>query len=134
MKSKYSSSWKSSVQPRKQRKFRANAPNHVRHRLLSAHLDKPLRDEYKRRSARVKKGDEVMIMRGKYKKLKGKVSKVDMKKLKIYIENIKIKKVSGQEVELPFDPSNVKIIKLKLDELRKKSLMKTVVKNDNEKK
>ena len=121
----FSKSWGKSSQPRKQRKYRYNAPLHLRRKMLSAHLDKKLREDLGRRSATVIKGDEVAIMRGEFRKKGGKVSKVDMKSLKIYVENIKTKKVSGQEVQVPIDPINVKITKLNLDDkLRKESLMK----------
>ena len=116
MKKEFSNKWISSKQPRKQRKYRYNAPLHLRHEMLSAHLDKQLRKDYKRRSVPLKTGDEVKVMRGSYKGKEGKISKVDMKKLKIYMDNIKKKKVSGQEVEVALDPSNVKIIKLNLDD------------------
>ncbi len=125
MKKKFSKSWVRSVQPRKQRKYRYHAPLHLRHKLLSAHLDKKLREELKRRSVGVRKGDEVVVMRGEFRKQRGVVSKVDMKKLKIYVENIKVKRVSGQEVQVPIEPSNIKIVKLNLDDkARKESLMK----------
>lgn len=121
----FSKSWGRSSQPRKQRKYRFDAPLHLRRKMLSAHLDKKLRKELGRRSAAVVKGDEVAIMRGEFRKKGGKVSKVDMKSLKIYVENIKAKKVSGQEVQVPIDPSNVMVTKLNLDDkLRKESLMK----------
>ena len=130
MKSKFSKSWLKSKQPRKQRKYRLNAPNHLKSKLVCAHLDKGLKKQYNKRSLRLVKGDEVEIMRGNFKKQKGKVEKVDIKKTKIYIENIKVKKSSGQEVQISIEPSNVKIIKLNLiDEKRKKKIL--VMKNDN---
>ncbi len=125
MKKEFSRSWNRSVQPRKQRKYRYHAPLHLRHKLLSVHLDKKLREELKRRSVGVRKGDEVVVMRGEFRKQRGVVSKVDMKRLKIYVENIKVKKVSGQEVQVPIEPSNIKIVKLNLDDkARKEALMK----------
>ncbi len=116
MQKKFSNKWISSRQPRKQRKYRYNATLHLRHKMMAAHLDKTLAKEYKRRSVPIKKGDEVKVMRGSYRKKEGKISRIDLKKLKVYIDSVKKKKVSGQEVEVPIDPSNVKILKLNLDD------------------
>ena len=50
MKRKFSKSWKSSKQPRKQRKYSANAPLHLKRKLLSVNLSKELRKKYGKRS------------------------------------------------------------------------------------
>ncbi|MDI6720863.1 MAG: 50S ribosomal protein L24 [Candidatus Aenigmarchaeota archaeon] len=120
MKTLYSPAWKSSAQTRKQRKYRYNAPLHARHRMLSAHLSKELRKEMGFRSLPLRKGDEVAVMKGEFKKSRGKVLRADLKELRVYIEGIKRKKVSGQEVDVPLDPSNLKITKLNLDDSRRK--------------
>lgn len=125
---KWSRKWKSSKQPRKQRKYRKNAPLHIRHKLVSVHLSKELQKKYKRRSFPVRKGDEVEIMRGNYKKKTGKVSRVDLKKMKVYIEGITRKKVAGTEVQVPFHPSNLRIISLFEDKKRLKALNRTLKK------
>lgn len=116
MEKEWSNKWVSSKQPRKQRKFRHNAPNHVRHKLLSAHLSKELRKQFGKRSIPVRKGDEVIVMAGSSKKAKGLVERIDLKKLKVYIEGIKAKKVDGSQVSKPLDPSNLKIVKLNLSD------------------
>ena len=132
MEKEWSRYWKSSKQPRKQRKYVYNAPLHVRRKFVSAHLSEELRKKYERRSFPLRKGDEVEVMRGEFKGRKGKVSKVDLKKLKVYIEGITRKKVDGTEVQVPFDASNLKIIDLNLeDKERVKALMK---KEEKEKK
>lgn len=132
MKKKFSRSWISSKQPRKQRKYRYNAPLHIRQKLLAAHLSKKLREEYGRRSFPIRKGDKVRIMRGKYKGLQGSVIRVDLKKLKVYVDCAKRKKVSGQEVYVPIDPSNLEIVELNLED--KKRLKRLKEKKKEEKK
>lgn len=112
-----------STQPRKQRKYRYNAPMHVRRRLVSAHLEKALRKEYKKRSLPVRKGDEVKITRGNFAGVRGKVSRVDLKSLKVYIDSAKVKKVSGQEVEAAIDPSNIMITKLEFDDKKRRKFL-----------
>jgi len=124
MKNKFSRKWISSKQPRKQRKYRYNAPLHLRQKMVAAHLDKTLRKEYKKRSMPVRKGDEVVVMRGKFRKKRGNVTHIDLSKMKIFIDDIKIKKVSGQEVEIPIEPSNVKITKLNLDDKKRIKILK----------
>ena len=112
MKNEFSKSWESSKQPRKQRKFRANAPNHIKRKFMAAALDKPLRDKYGRRSVEVKKGDDVKIMRGKFKGKHGKVGTVDVKNTRIQVEGAQRSKRGGEKVETWFHPSKVKIITL----------------------
>jgi large subunit ribosomal protein L24 len=121
MKKDFSPKWISSKQPRKQRKYKYNAPLHRRHKMLAAHLDKKLKTEYGKRSLPLRKGDEIAVMRGDYKGKTGTVSEVDMKRLKVYVENIKGKKTNGQEVVVPLEPSNLKITKLNIeDKFRRK--------------
>ena len=119
----FSRSWIASKQPRKQRKYRYNAPLHIRQKLVSAHLNKSLRNEYKTRSMSVRKGDEVVVVSGNYKKRKGVVTRVDLKEMKIFLDGIKRKKISGQEVDVPIEPSNIMITKLNLDDKRRRKFI-----------
>lgn len=123
MKKEFSKSWISSAQRRKQRKYIHNAPLHIRHRLLSAHLQKGLRAEHGRRSLPVRRGDEVEIMRGEFKRRRGAVTRVDTQKLKVYVENVKRKRVSGQEVGVPVSPSNLMIIRLSADDKKRQKIL-----------
>ncbi len=119
----FSKAWKSSKQPRKQHKYRYHAPLHTRNKLVSARLSEALSKEYKRRSMPARKGDEVTIMRGDFKGKSGKVTSVNLKKLKIFVDTAKVKKASGQEVQLPVEPSNLKITKLNLDDKQRKMIL-----------
>lgn len=112
MKSLFSTTWKSSVQPRKQRKYLANSPNHLRGKQLAANLDKDLRKKHGMRSLELKKNDEVKIMRGKFKKKQGKVLNVDLKYSRVQVEGIEIKKGDGETTLIWLRPSNLKIIKI----------------------
>ena len=115
----WSSKWKGSVQPRKQRKFRRNAPLHVRRRFLSAHLAPALRERYGTRSAVLRKGDQVEIMRGSNKGMRGAVERVDTQRGRIYMDGMKVKKANGSEVMKPVQASNVKITNLNLDDKKR---------------
>jgi large subunit ribosomal protein L24 len=109
MKSAFSTSWLSSKKPRKQRKYQANAPLHLRHKFLSANLSKDLRKKYGKRSLPVRKGDEVLVMRGAFKKKKAKVSVVDLKRTRIALENIQRTKKDGTKVNVWFNPNSLQI-------------------------
>jgi large subunit ribosomal protein L24 len=55
MKKKFSTKWKASKQPKKQRKYLAKAPIHIKRKQLSANLSKEIRKKYGRRSMELKK-------------------------------------------------------------------------------
>jgi len=130
----WSKKWKSSKQPKKQRKYVYNAPLHIRHKFLSTHLSKELMEKHKKRSFPVRKGDEVEIIRGAFKKTKGKVSRIDVKKTKIYVEGVTRKKVDGTNTLVPIHPSNLRIINMNLnDEKRLKALKKSLKEEKHEK-
>jgi len=115
----------SSKQPRKQRKARFEARLHERQHLVHAHLSKELRAKLKtkRRSLEIRKGDRVKILRGERKGKSGKVTRVDLKELKIYIEGVLNRKAKGNEIPAPVDPSNVVIVEADFgDKWRKKVL------------
>lgn len=119
MKSEFNKDWNKSKQPRKQRKFRANAPNHIKRTFMGSTLDKPLREKYGRRTIEVKKGDEVKVMRGKFRGKQGKVGTVDVKNTRIQIDGVQRAKAGGEKLVTWFHPSNVKIIILNASDERR---------------
>ena len=98
---------------------------------MAAHLAADLKKQYGRRSFPARKGDEVVVMRGKFKKRTGKVARVDTRKYRVYIEGVMVKRTDGTERQAPLHPSNLKITKLNLDDkkraaaLAKKRVKKT---------
>jgi large subunit ribosomal protein L24 len=123
MKKEWSSNWLSSVQPRKQRKYRYNAPLHVRQGFLKANLSKELRKRFNKRSLQVRKGDEIKVMRGNFKGKTGTIEKVDLRSTKVFVDEIKVKKVDGSEVPRPLHPSNIMLTKLKLDDKKRQTIL-----------
>ncbi len=119
MKTKFSSSWIKSKQPRKQRKYRYNAPLHIKQKFVSAHLSKDLRKKYGKRSANLRKGDNVRIMSGQFKNKSGKVEEVDLKKTNIFVSGMEIVKKDGTKVRFPIHPSNLMITELNMDDKRR---------------
>ena len=123
MKTNWSKTWGKSTQPRKQRKYNYNAPFHVRHKLMSAHLSQALRKKTGRRAMPLKRGDEVKVLRGSKKGLKGKIFQVDLKKLVVNIEGQTRESTAGTKIPIPFKPSNLLITSLNLDDdMRAKSM------------
>ena len=131
MKKKFSKHWKASSQPRKQRKYLANAPLHIRKKMLSANLSKDLRKTHGRRNITLRKGDLVKIMRGKFKGKQGKITEVKTKLSKVYVEGIQVKKQDGSKANISLKPSNLQIIELNTSD---KKRLKRIIKNKEESK
>ena len=120
MKTAFSAKWKKSIQPRKQRKYRYNAPLHIRGKFMNAHLSKELVKKYGTRSVRVRMGDKVKVMRGQFKGTVGKVEKVNLKHEFVYVSKVEITKSDGSKVFYPIHPSNLTILELESDKKRMK--------------
>ena len=126
MKKKFSKNWKSSKQPRKQRKYLVNAPLHIRKKFVSVNLSKELRKKYGKRNSSVRKEDIVKIMKGKFKNKQGKITEVNLKTSKVIVEGIQIKKQDGSKVNIKLQPSNLQIIELNLEDKKRLKRNKNV--------
>lgn len=124
MHKEFSSTWQGSKQPRKQRKFRAKAPLHIKKQFVSAGLAKSIRKNYVKKTIPIKKGDKVKIMRGNFAKKEGKVITVLLKIGKIEIEGIQTKKRDGSNANVRIQPSNVQIIELNLSDKKRLAKLK----------
>ena len=116
---RFSKTWKSSKKPGKQRKYRYNAPLHIKNKFLSVHLSKELREKHKKRNITIRKGDTVKILRGQFKGKSGKIDRVNLKTTKVYIQGIESAKKDGTKTFYPFNPSNLMIIELNLNDKRR---------------
>lgn len=112
MKKHFSTHWKGSKQPRKQRKYTANAPLHLRKKFVSINLSKELRKKQGKRNIVAKKGDKVKVFNGKFKGKTGKILSINLKTSKIIIEEINVKKMDGSKASVKMQPSNLQIIEL----------------------
>ena len=108
-----------SIQPRKQRKARYNAPAHARGKYLSASLSKDLREKVGKKSLPIRSGDKVRVLRGDFKGHEGDVLTVDYGSYKITIDEVTLSKPDGTATYLPVDPSNVMIIEADLKDDRR---------------
>lgn len=100
-----------------------NAPLHRRRKYLSAPLSPELRAEYGTRSLPVRKGDTVVILKGDWKMKEGKVTRVDTKRMRIYIEGLTRERMDGSTVPIPIRPWNVMITKLDLSDPWRKRIL-----------
>ena len=109
---------------RKQRQRLYNLPTHKQNRLFNAKLHDDLRAEYGIKRMTIRNGDSVLVVRGEFRDMEGKVSKVDHQKAQLFIEGASIEKSSGTTFDIPIHPSNVILTKIevKKDKWRKKIL------------
>ncbi|MDA4127939.1 MAG: 50S ribosomal protein L24 [Thaumarchaeota archaeon] len=83
-------------------------------------LSPDLRVKYKRRTARPRTGDSVRIVRGEFKGIEGKITKVIAKKGKLNVEGVTQEKIAGGTTPVPIDASKVVLTSLVLaDKIRK---------------
>jgi large subunit ribosomal protein L24 len=113
--------------PGKQRKMMFNAPAHIRHKLMAAPLSSELAASKGAKTLPVRKGDTVRILRGDNKGFEGKVSRVDLKTYRIYLEGLTREKVDGTNIFLAVHPSKVQIRNLNLDDKWRKEILERKV-------
>jgi large subunit ribosomal protein L24 len=94
----------------------AVTPKHVRDKNICSTLTDDLREQYRRRSIRVIKGDTVRVMRGEYTGIEGKVEKVNTTRGTLSIEGVQREKVRGGNVKVQIHSSNVRVSGLNLDD------------------
>ncbi|HEY4674883.1 MAG TPA: 50S ribosomal protein L24 [Candidatus Bathyarchaeia archaeon] len=111
------------TKPSKQRRMVFQAPNHVRYKLFAAHLSPELRANHGTRGLPVRTGDTVRILRGDHKGFEGKITRVDRKRYRVYVEGLTREKVDGTAKFVPIHPSKIMITKLTLDDKWRKKIL-----------
>src|SRR5438067_11605039 len=109
-----------STQPRKERKTLYNLPVHLNRARIASHLDEPLLLKYNTRSATLRKGDTVRVLRGEYAGTTGKVIEVDTRSRKVTVDGVTVTKADASQKPRPIDPSNLVITKLNLDDPKRR--------------
>ena len=112
------------TKPRKQRKRLHQAVLHKRYKLFSAPLSPSLKASHNTNSIPVRTGDTVQIMAGDRKGFEGKVSGVDRRKYRVFVEGVTREKVDGTAMPIPIHPSNVLITQLNLDDKWRRETLK----------
>lgn len=112
-----------SSKPSKVRLSFYTAPEHRRSARICATLSEELRTKYGVRSVRVVKGDSVKVLRGEFKGIEGKVTKVETGAGRLSIEGVTREKIAGGTIPVKIHASKVSVTSLNLsDEWRKNSL------------
>ncbi len=105
----------------------------VKSKQVSSHLSKELKKKFSKNSIRIVEGDNVKIVRGEFKGVDGKVSKISIQKNSVVIEGVKKEKTKGEKFDVHIHSSNVIVTGLISDdkcrtsklELKKPSKSKT---------
>jgi large subunit ribosomal protein L24 len=117
----------SSKSPRKQRRSIRKDPIHANKKRLKCRLDEFLREEHGIKSLVIKKGDLVRVMRGQFRDTEGTVTGVSYSKGRVYIESATTTKADGKEASIPIHPSNLILVKLAMNDDRKKVIEKKLM-------
>lgn len=88
----------------------------LRSKQLSSPLSDDLKKKYSKNSVRVIEGDSVKILRGEFKGVDGKVSKVSVENSSLAIEGVKKEKTKGDKFDVYIHSSNVIVTSLNSDD------------------
>jgi len=88
----------------------------TRSKQMGANLSKDLQKKYGKKSARVIEGDSVTILRGEFKGVDGKVSKISTQKTSVAIDGVKKEKTKGDKFDVYIHTSNLVITSLNGDD------------------
>ena len=97
------------------------APYALRSKHVSGSLSKELRKKYGKRSLRLSLDDSVKIIRGEYKGIDGKITKISIDKACIAIEGIKKEKLKGEKIDVFIPSSNILVTALNTNDHWRKS-------------
>ena len=92
------------------------ATNQVVNKQICAPISKDLRKKYSRRSVRVMIDDTAKVIRGEYKGITGKISRISTDNNGIAIEGNKKEKLKGEKVDVFIHSTNVIITGLNTDD------------------
>ncbi len=83
---------------------------------ISSHLSKDHQKKYSKKSVRVVEGDSIKIVRGEFKGVDGKISKISVQKSSLAIEGVKKEKTKGEKFDVYVHSSNVIVTGLNSDD------------------
>ncbi len=90
--------------------------NQIISKQICAPLSKQLRKNYTRRSIRIMTDDTVKVIRGEYKGITGKVTKISTESNSVAIEGNKKEKLKGEKIDVYIHSTNVIITSLNTDD------------------
>ena len=88
----------------------------TRSKQMGSALSKDLQKKYGKKSARVVEGDSVSILRGEFKGVDGKISKISTQKSSVAIDGVKKEKTKGDKFDVYIHTSNLVINSLNSDD------------------
>jgi large subunit ribosomal protein L24 len=88
----------------------------IKSKQLGSALSKDLHKKYGKRSVRVSEGDSVKIVRGEFKGVDGKVSKISIPKSSVAIEGVKKEKTKGDKFDVYIHTSNLVVTALNTED------------------
>lgn len=88
------------------------ATHQTKSKQLGSALSKDLQKKYRKKSVRVVEGDSIKIVRGEFKGVEGKVSKISPKKNSIAVDGIKKEKTKGDKFDVYIHTSNLVVTSL----------------------
>ena len=89
---------------------------HTRSKQLGSQLSEDLRKKYGKKSVRVIEGDSIKIVRGEFKGVDGKISKVSTKKNSVAVEGVKKEKTKGDKFDVYIHTSNLLVTGLNTED------------------
>ena len=92
------------------------AINQMASKQTCAPLSKQLRKNYERRRIRIMTDDTVKVIRGEYKGIAGKVTKISSDSNSVAIEGNKKEKLKGEKIDVYIHSSNVVVTSLNTDD------------------
>jgi len=88
---------------------------------FGSQLSAELREKYRKKAVKPRKGDSVKIVRGEFKGIEGKVTKVMPREGTINVEGVTREKQKGGTAPVPVHSSNVVVRAVLLDDKTRKS-------------
>jgi len=116
-----------SSKPSKQRAALYNIHPHKIRKILSAPLSTELKTSHGRNSYPVRKGDTVKILRGDFAGIEGKITRIETKRQRLFVEGVSRETVAGKSTNVSVHSSKVMITKLNLDDKWRANSIKVAV-------
>jgi len=105
------------MKPTKVRNYQIyRATMNTRSKQIGSPLSKDLQRKYRKRSMRVILGDTVKVVRGEFRGIDGKISKIATDTNSVAIEGVKKEKSKGEKFDVFIHSTNVVITNLNLDD------------------
>ena len=106
----------------------------TRSKQMGSALSKDLQKKYGKKSARVVEGDSITILRGEFKGVDGKISKISTQKTSVAIEGVKKEKTKGDKFDVYIHTSNLVVTSLNSSDKWRMAKLKEKIQENNLKK